>query len=52
MNQDMFRFKVFDGPGLLSDILQNSGNLITTTTFQTLVLMWSSYGTTDKFFSI
>ena len=44
----MFRYIVFDGPGLLSDTLHNSGNYITTTTFQTLVLVWSSYGTTNN----
>ena len=44
----MLRYIVFDGPGLLSDTLYKSGNYITTTTFQTLVLMWSPHGITKN----
>ena len=43
MNQEYL-----DGPGLLSDTLHNSENYITTTTFQTLVLMWSPHGITKN----
>ena len=50
MNESvMFRYIVFDGPGLLSDTLHKSGNYLTTTTFQALVLVWNSYGTTNNF---
>ena len=38
----MSRYVVFDGPGLLSDTLQNPGNFKITTTFQTVVLMLKS----------
>ena len=49
MNESrIFRYIVFDGPGLLSDIFHKSGNYITTTTFQALVLMWSQHGITKN----